>query len=196
MRPGSLHCVHRPAEVHAPIVIEIVKGGVLEELASADTSVVHEEVYSPEMLDGRRDQVTATFRGGDIAVIRDCLASTGSNEIGHLFRDRGILPEPRYVGPQVVHNDPGAALGEKFDICPPKPATCASHNRDLSLQRNSFCHLAILLPAKIERVYAQPDANCRGAMSVWQSQTHVPPAIDNASAFGKFADSAHGPEAK
>jgi len=53
------------------------------------------------MLHGRRDQVTATFRGRNIAVIRDCLASTGSNAIGHLFRDRGILPEPRYLGPQV-----------------------------------------------------------------------------------------------
>src|SRR5262249_50396584 len=103
MGPGSLHRVDRPAEVHPPIVIEIVKGGVLEQLASADTRVVHEEVYSPETLDGGRDQVTATFRGGNIAVIRDCLAAAGSNEIGHLFRDRGILAEPRYVGPQVVH---------------------------------------------------------------------------------------------
>src|SRR6266566_5653925 len=187
MRPGSLHRVNRPAEVHPPIVIEIVKGGVLEELASADTSVVHEEVYSPEMLDGRRDQVTAAFRGGNIAVIRDCLASTGSNAIGHLFRDRGILPEPRYLGPQVVHNDPGAAFGEKFDVCPPKPATCASHNRDLSLQRNSFCHLAILLPARLNASARNRDTNCRGAMSLWQSQIHAP-AIDNASAFGKFAD--------
>src|SRR5437763_3902590 len=102
MRPGSLHGVNRPAEVHPPIVIEIVKGGVLEKLASADTGVVHEEVYSPEMLDGRRDQVTATFRGGNIAAIRDCLASAGSNEIRHLFRYRGILPEPRDVGPQKV----------------------------------------------------------------------------------------------
>src|SRR5499433_63203 len=174
MRPGSLHRVHRPAEVHAPIVIEIVKGGVLEELASADTSVVHEEVYSPEMLDGRRDQVTATFRGGNIAVIRDCLASTGSNAIGHLFRDRGILPEPRYLGPQVVHNDPGAAFGEKFDVCPPKPATCAGYNCDPSLQRNSFCHLAILLPARLNASTRNRDTNCRGSMSLWQSQTHVP----------------------
>src|SRR5262249_45434649 len=128
------------------------EGGVLEQLAAADARVVHEEVYSPETLDGRRDQVTATFRGGNIAVIRDGLAAAGSNEIGHLLGDRGIRAEPRYVGPQVVHDDPGAALGEKFDVCPPKPATCAGHNRDLSLQRNSFCHLAILLPAKIECV--------------------------------------------
>src|SRR4030088_2961459 len=99
VRPGSLHRVNRPTEVHAPILIKIIKGGVLEWLASADTSVVHEEVYSPEMLDGRRDQVTATIRGGNIAVIRDCLASAGSNAIGRLFRDRGILPEPRYLGP-------------------------------------------------------------------------------------------------
>src|SRR6516164_6504376 len=120
------------------------------------------------MLDGRRDQVTATFRGRNIAVIRDCLASTRSNAIGHLFRDRGILPEPRYLGPQVVHNDPGAAFGEKFDVCPPKPATCASHNRDLSLQRNSFCHLAILLPARLNASARNRDTNCRGAMSLWQ----------------------------
>jgi hypothetical protein len=62
--------------VDAPILIDIVKGGVLEWLASADPSVVHEKVDSPEMLDGRRDQVTATFGGGNTAVIRDCLAST------------------------------------------------------------------------------------------------------------------------
>ena len=62
--------------MHAPIVIEIVKGGVLEQLASADTGVVHEKVYSPESLDGRRDKVTAIVSGGNIAVIRDCLAST------------------------------------------------------------------------------------------------------------------------
>src|SRR6266704_1498483 len=129
MRPGSLHRVDRPAEVHAPIVIEIVKGGVLEWLASADAGVVHEQVDSPEMLDGRRDQVTATFRGGNIAAIRDCFASTRPNEVGHLFRDRGVLPEPRYVGPQVVHDDPGTAFGEKFDVCPPQPAACPSHNR-------------------------------------------------------------------
>src|SRR5205823_13979030 len=71
VRRGSLHRVDRPAEVHAPIVIEIIKGGVLELLASADTSVVHKKVYSPEMLDGRCDQVAATFRTGDITVIRD-----------------------------------------------------------------------------------------------------------------------------
>src|SRR6516165_2221954 len=139
------------------------------------------------MLDGRRDQITATFRGGNIAVIRDCLASTRSNAIGHLFRDRGILPEPRYLGPQVVHNDPGAAFGEKFDVCPPKPATCASYNRDFSLQRNSFCHRAILLPARLNVSSRNRDTNCGGAMGPLQSQTHAP-AIDNASAFEKFAD--------
>src|SRR5215471_741842 len=97
MRPGSLDRVDRPAEVHTPIVSEIVEGGVLEELASADASVVHEKVYSPEVLDGRRDQVTATFRGGNIAVIRDGLASTCPDEVSHLFRDCGVLPEPRHV---------------------------------------------------------------------------------------------------
>src|SRR5438034_11273351 len=122
MRPGSLHRVHRPADVHAPIVIEIVKGGVLEELASTDTSVVHEQVDSAEVLDGRRDQVTATLRGGNVAVIRDRLASTCPCEVGHLFRDRGVLPEPRYVGPSVVPGDPGPAWGEPFDVGPPPPA--------------------------------------------------------------------------
>src|SRR6516165_9200300 len=96
------------------------------------------------MLDGRRDQVAATFRTGDIAVIRDGLASTRPNEVGDLFRYRGVLPEPRYVGPQVVHHDPGAAFGEEFDVCPPQPAAGTSHNRDLPLQRNSFRHLAHL----------------------------------------------------
>jgi hypothetical protein len=61
--------------VHAPILIKIIKSGVLEWLASADTSVVHEKVDSPEMLDGRRDQVPAALRGGNITVTRDCLAS-------------------------------------------------------------------------------------------------------------------------
>src|SRR5215510_7164867 len=50
VRPGSLHRVDRPTDVHAPIVIEILQGGGLEWLASADTSVVHEKVDSPEML--------------------------------------------------------------------------------------------------------------------------------------------------
>src|SRR5215471_8361612 len=95
------------------------------------------------MLDGRRDQVAATFRTGDIAVISDGLASTRPNEVGHLFRYRGVLPEPRYVSPQVVHHDPGTAFGEKFDVCPPQPAACPSHNGDLALQRNSFSHLAL-----------------------------------------------------
>jgi len=30
--------------VHPPIAIEVVEGGVLEQLASADAGVVHEEV--------------------------------------------------------------------------------------------------------------------------------------------------------
>src|SRR5438445_8886720 len=145
VRPGSLHRVDRPTEVHAPILIKIIKGGVLEWLASADTSVVHEKVDSPEMLDGHRDQVTAALRGGNITVTRDCLASARPDEVGHLFRYPGVLPEPRYVGPQVVHHDPGTAFGEKFDVRPPQPAACPSHNRDLPLQRNSFGHLAILL---------------------------------------------------
>ena len=75
VRPSSLHRVDGPTEVHAPILIKIIKGGVLEWLASADTGVVHEKVDSPEMLDGHRDQVTAALRGGNITVIRDCLAS-------------------------------------------------------------------------------------------------------------------------
>jgi hypothetical protein len=134
--------VDGPADVHTPVAIEIVKGRVLEQLASADASVVHEEVDSPEVPDGRRDQLTATFRGGNVAVMRDCLASTGPNEVGHLLRDRGVLPEPRYVGPQVVSDDPGTAFGEKFDVCAPQPAACPSHNRDLPLQRNPLSHLA------------------------------------------------------
>src|SRR5438067_1017815 len=162
MRPDGLNRVDRPAEVDAPIVIEIVNGGVLEWLASADTSVVHEQVDSPEVLDGRRYQVTATFRGGNVAVIRDRLASTCPNEVSHLFRDRGVLPEPRYVGPQVVHHDPGTAFGEKFDVCPPQPAACASHNRDLALQRNSFCHLGILVPARLNASASNHDINCGG----------------------------------
>src|SRR5260370_14883830 len=145
VRPGSPHRVDWPTEVHAPILIEIVKSGVREWLASADASVVHEKVDSPEMLDGHRDQVTAALRGGNIAVIRDCLASARPNEVGHLFRYRGVLPRPRYVGPQVVHHNPGAAFGEKFNVCPSQPAACPSHDRDLPLQRNSFGHLAILL---------------------------------------------------
>src|SRR6516225_5190170 len=101
------------------------------------------------MLDGRRDQVAATFRTGDIAVIRDGLASTRPNEVGYLFRYRGVLPEPRYVGPQVVHHDPGPAFGEEFDVCPPQPAACPSHDRDLPQQRNSFRHLAILFRQRL-----------------------------------------------
>src|SRR5262245_26362143 len=101
------------------------------------------------MLDGRRDQVAATFRTGDIAVIRDGLASTRPNEVGHLFCYSGVLPEPRYVGPQVVHHDPGPAFGEEFDVCPPQPAAGPSHNRDLSFQRNSFRHLAMLFRQSI-----------------------------------------------
>jgi hypothetical protein len=79
-------------------------------------------------------------------MVVDCLASTCPYEVGHLFRDGGVLPVPRYVGPQVVHHDPGTAFGEKFDVCPPQPAARPRHNRDLSLQRNSFSHLAILFP--------------------------------------------------
>src|SRR5437016_5763748 len=108
-----------------------------------DASVVHEQVDSPEVLDGRRDQVTATLRGGNVTVIRDRLASTCPNEVGHLFRDRGVLPEPRDVGPQVVHDDPGTAFGEKFDVWPSQHAARPSHNRDLPLQRNSFSHLPL-----------------------------------------------------
>src|SRR5262249_23404293 len=114
------------------------------------------------MLDGRRDQVGATFRTGDIAVIRDGLASTRPNEVGDLFRYRGVLPEPRYVGPQVVHHDPGPAFGEEFDVCPPQPAACPGHDRDLPLQRNSFRHLAILFRQRLNASARNRDANCRG----------------------------------
>src|SRR5439155_14249410 len=112
VRPGSLHRVNRPTEVYAPILIKIIKGGGLEWLASADTSVVDEKVDSPEMLDGHRDQVTAALRGGNITVTRDCLASASPNEVGHAFRYPGVPSEPPYVGPQVVHHDPGIAFGE------------------------------------------------------------------------------------
>src|SRR5437899_10442551 len=102
-------------------------------------------VYIPDVLDRSRGTDTDASGGGNNAVISDFLASTCPNEVGHLLRDRRVLPEPRYVGPQVVHHDPGTAFGEKFDVCPPQPAACPSHNRDLSPQRNSFNHLAILL---------------------------------------------------
>src|SRR5919197_423091 len=113
------------------------------------------------MVDGRRDQVIATFRGGNIAVICDCLASTGPNEVGHLFRYRRVLPDPRYIGPQVVHHDPGTALREKFDVRPPQSAACPRHNRDLSVQQNWFSHLAILL-----RPERTPSLNSSSS-SVW-----------------------------
>src|SRR5215471_17160934 len=118
------------------------------------------------MLDGRRDQVAATFRTGDIAVISDGLASTRPNEVGDLFRYRGVLPEPRYVGPQVVHHDPGPAFGEEFDVCPPQPAACPSHDRDPPFQRNSFRHLAILFRQRLNASARNRDTNCRGAMSL------------------------------
>jgi hypothetical protein len=57
-------------------------------------SVVHKKVHSPETLEGRRDQLTAAFRSGNIAVVRDRFASTGPNEVGHLLRYRGVRPEP------------------------------------------------------------------------------------------------------
>src|SRR6516164_59383 len=131
VRPSSLHGVDGPTEVHAPIPIKIIKGGILEWLASADASVIHEKVDSPEMFYGHRDQVTAALGGGNIAVIRDCLASACTNEVGHLFRYPGVPPEPRYVGPQVIHHDSSTAFGEKFDVRPPQPAACPSHNCDL-----------------------------------------------------------------
>src|SRR5207244_12522892 len=96
---------------------------------------------------------TAALRCRNITVPRGCLASAGPNEVGHLFRYPGALPEPRYVGPQVVHHDPGTAVGEKFHVRPPQPAACPSHNRDLSPQRNSFGHLAILLWGTPEQTY-------------------------------------------
>src|SRR5260370_400332 len=60
VRPGSLHRVNRPTEVHAPILIKIIKSGVLEWLASADTSGVHEKVDSPAMTNSHRDHVPAS----------------------------------------------------------------------------------------------------------------------------------------
>src|SRR5215471_10180784 len=96
------------------------------------------------MLDGRRDQVPATFRDGNIAVVR----------------------EPRYICPQVVQHDPGTALGEKFDVCSPQPAACPSHNRDLPLQRNSLSHLAILLGSNNLSTRAASDVRDAGAISV------------------------------
>src|SRR5438477_9769144 len=144
------------------------------------------------MLDGRCDQVAATFRTGDITVIRDGLASTRPNEVGDLFRYRGVLPEPRYVGPQVVHHDPGPAFGEKFDVCPPQPATCASHNRDLSLQRNSFCHLAILVPARLNASASNHDINCRGRYVPLAEPDSRPPQSTMHPLSGSSLMSAHG----
>src|SRR5262245_27386514 len=140
MRPGGFHGVDRAPEVDAPVLIEVVEGGVLEWLASADTRVVHEEVDSPEVLDGRRDQVVAAFWRGNVAVVRDCLASTGPDELGRLFGSHGVLAGPRDVGPSVVHHDPGAAFGEKVDVCAAQPAACAGHYRNLAIQRDSFSH--------------------------------------------------------
>src|SRR5207237_10328999 len=88
-------------------------------------------------------QLTATYRGRNIATIRRCPDVPWPNEAGHLFRDRGGLPEPRHAGTQVLHHDAGTAFGEKFGICPPQPAACPSNNRDLPRQRNSLSHLAI-----------------------------------------------------
>jgi len=47
VRPGSLHRVNRPTEAHAPILIKIIKGGVLEWLASAPTSYTSPEIRTP-----------------------------------------------------------------------------------------------------------------------------------------------------
>src|SRR5579859_7137965 len=138
------------------------------------------------MLDGRRDQVAATFRTGDIAVIRDGLASTRPNEVGDLFRYRGVLPEPRYVGPQVVHHDPGPAFGEEFDVCPPQPAAFPS-NEIRSVNSLSFSGKERLNASARNR-----DTNCRGAMSLWQSQTHVPPQSTMRPLPGSSLMSAYG----
>src|SRR5438132_4119000 len=107
------------------------------------------------MLDGRRDQVAATFRTGDIAVIRDGLASTRPNEVGDLLRYRGVLPEPRYVGPQVVHHDPGPAFGEEFDVCPPQPAACPVTTATFPFNEIRSV-ISLSFPAKIEFVCARP----------------------------------------
>src|SRR5437868_10424120 len=76
------------------------------------------------MLDGRRDQVAATIRTGDIAFIRDGLASTRPNEVGDLFRYRGVLPEPRYIGPRsfTTTRAPRSARSSTYARPSPRPA--------------------------------------------------------------------------
>ena len=112
VRPGSLHRVNRPTEVHAPILIKIIKGGVLEWLASADTGVVREKVDSPEMLDGHRDQVTAALRGGNITVIaiasppRDRMRSATSSAIPESFPNPDTLVPRSFTTTRAPRNNP------------------------------------------------------------------------------------------
>src|SRR5580692_3408790 len=65
------------------------------------------------------------------------------------------------------------------------PATCASHNRDLSLQRNSFCHLAILLPARFNASPCDRDAKCWGAMSLLAKPDYHGSDIEPAPVLGQ-----------
>jgi hypothetical protein len=51
------------------------------------------------------------------------------------------FPNPDTSVPRSFHHDSSTAFGKKFDVCPPEPAACASHNRDLPLKRDSFSHL-------------------------------------------------------
>src|SRR6266516_5422745 len=76
------------------------------------------------MLDGRRDQVAATFRTGDIAVIRDGLASTRPNEVGDLFRYRGVLPNPdtSVARSFTTTRAPRSARSSTYALPSPRPA--------------------------------------------------------------------------
>src|SRR5213075_238761 len=137
------------------------------------------------MLDGRRDQVAATFRTGDITVIRDGLASTRPNEVGDLFRYRGVLPEPRYVGPQVVTTTraPRSARSSTYARPSPRPAPVTTatfpSNEIRSVISLSFCGM---------KASARNRDTTVGALCPFGKARFTSPAIDNASASGKFLD--------
>src|SRR5262245_1340454 len=91
MRPGGLYRVDEAAEADAPIVIEVVKGGVLEWLPSADARVVHEQVDSPDVLDGRRDPRLGTADAvGGHRVLGQRSAGTQSAPGTSTMRWRGL----------------------------------------------------------------------------------------------------------
>jgi hypothetical protein len=127
--------VEAAVEVHLQDRIEVVRRHVDELLVAKDARVVHEDVDSAPLLDGRPDDLPGALELGDAVVARHALGPERRDLLADLGRGVRVRAAPVGGTADVVHDDLGPLLRERECDATTDAAARAGDHGDLAFEK-------------------------------------------------------------